>query len=224
MKNTYLALFTLLITVCSCKKSSDTNAAGDDKFMSLTPASSWQLRLVNNTTITTTNYTVTSTSRDSTINGKAYHVFTNSNTGGNEYYNITASDYYTFRTLGLALGSQQVETIYLKDNAPMGTVWSQSINVTVPGVPIPVPVTLTYTLTEKGISRTVNGIAYTNVIHISMGISSSLVPSASLTSDIQSYYAPKVGLIENTNKVHLNYMGLVQNTDTKTILLSADIK
>lgn len=224
MRNRYLAIFSLLTVVFACKKSSDGTVAVADKYISLTAASTWQLRVVDNIAATTTNYTVTSTNRDSTISGKAYHVFTNSNTGVNEYNFISGNDYYTFRTLGLALGNAQVETIYLKDNSSVGTVWTQTINLTVPGIPFPVPVTLTYSLAEKGISRTVNGATYTNVIHVSLALSSSLVPAASLTTDIQSYYAPKFGLIENTNKVNLNFSGFVQNTDAKTILLSADIK
>jgi len=224
MRTTYLAFFTLLTGFCACKKSSDSTVVPSEKYMSITAASTWQLRVVDNIATTTTNYTVTSTNRDSTISGRAYHVFTNSSTGSNEYYFISASDYYTFRTLGLTLANAQVETIYLKDNLSAGAVWTQTLSLTVPGVPFPVPVTITYTLAEKGISRTVNGIAYSNVIRVSTVISSSLIPAGGLTTDIQSYYAPKFGLIENTNKVNLNFMGLVQNTDTKTILLSADIK
>ena len=224
MRTTYLAILTFLLGFCSCKKGSDDSTPATDKYMSITSASTWQLRLVDNMASTSTNYTVTSTNRDSSIAGKAYHVFTNSNSGINEYYFISGTDYYTFRTLGLTVGNAQVETVYLKDNASAGTVWNQTINLTVPGIPIPVPVTFTYTLAEKGISRTVNNIAYTNVIHVTTAISSSLIPAANLTTDIQSYYAPKFGLIENTNKINLNYMGLAQTTDTKTILLSADIK
>ena len=224
MKNRKLALLILLTVLFACKKSSDSSTTVAEKYISVTSGSTWQMRLVDNTTAATTNYTVTSTNRDSTINGKAYHVFTNSNTGINEYNFISGNDYYTFRTLGLTLGSAQVETIYLKDNSSAGTTWAQTINLTVPGIPFPVPITITYTIAEKGVSRTVNGIAYTNVIHVTMAISSSLVPSSGLTTDIQSYYAPKFGLIENTNKVNLNFSGFVQSTDTKTILLSADIK
>ena len=224
MRNRYLAFFTLLLAISACKKSDTTVIVVADKYMSITANSTWQMRVVDNVAVTTTNYTVTSTNRDSTVGSKAYHVFTNSNTGVNEYYFISGNDYYTFRTLGLTLGSATIETIYLKDASSVGTTWTQTQNLTVPGIPFPVPVTLTYKIEEKGISRTVNGVAYSNVIRVSLALSSSLVPPASLTTDIQSYYAPKFGLIENTNKVNLNYMGFVQNTDTKTILLSADIK
>ena len=223
MRNKYLAFFTALLALGACKKS-DSVVVVADKYMSLTANSTWQMRVTDNIAVTTTPYTITSTNRDSTIGSKAYHVFTNSSTGVNEYFFISGNDYYTFRTLGLALGGAQVETVYLKDASSAGATWTQSINLTVPGIPFPVPVTLSYKIEEKGISRTVNGVAYSNVIRVSLGLSSSLVPAASFTTDIQSYYAPKYGLIENTNKVNLNFSGFVQNTDTKTILLSADIK
>ncbi len=224
MRNRYLAFFTLLLAVSACKKSDPVVIVVADKYMSMTANSTWQMRVVDNVAVTTTNYTVTSTNRDSTIGSKAYHVFTNSNTGVNEYYFVSGNDYYTFRTLGLTLGSATIETIYLKDASAVGTTWTQSQNLTVPGIPFLIPVTLTYKVEEKGITRTVNGTTYNNVIRISLALSSTLVPAASLTTDIQSYYAPKFGLIENTNKVNLNYSGFVQNTDTKTTLLSADIK
>src|SRR5882672_5393521 len=108
MRKTYFSLLALILAIFSCKKSSDTTAVIAEKYMSMTSGSTWQLRLVDNSTATTTNYTVTSTNRDSTISGKAYHVFTNSNTGSNEYYFISGSDYYTFRTLGLNLANTQV--------------------------------------------------------------------------------------------------------------------
>lgn len=222
MKKSYLALFGLILTFISCSKGSDTVVTAD-AYMSLTANSSWQYRVTDNVTSTNTNYTTTSTNRDSVINGKNYHVFTNSSTGANEYYLISGNDYYTYRLLSLGGVSTPIEALYLKDGSPAGTVWAQTQNLTLPGVPFPVPVTSTYTITEKGINRTVNGTAYTNVIHITTAISSSLITSG-LTTDIHSYYAPKVGMIENTNKVNLNFMGFVQNTDTKTILLSADIK
>jgi len=224
MKKTYLALLALSTLGFACKKSSTVSLVVTYPYMSLTSGSSWQYSLVNNISATTTNYSLTSTSRDSAINGRSYHVFINSTAGNSEYYLISGNDYYTFRTLGIALGNAQFENLYLKDNSSVGTTWTQTINLTVPGVPIPVPVTLTYTIMETGISRMVNSIAYTDVIHLKTAISSSLVPAASLTTNINNYYARKYGMIESTNILNLNYMGIVQNTDTKTILLSADIK
>ena len=121
------------------------------------------------------------------------------------------------------LGTAVFERLYLKDNVSIGSSWAQSLNVTVPGIPFPVPVTLTYQISEKGISRTVNAITYNDVIHVSTTISSSLIPSASLTSSINSYYAKKYGLIENSTIIKLDYTGIVENVNIETKLVSATL-
>ena len=77
---------------------------------------------------------------------------------------------------------------------------------------------------EKGISRTVNSTSYSDVIHVSTTISSALIPAASLTTVINSYYAPKYGLIENSSVVHLDFAGIVQDVDTETKLVNATLK
>src|SRR5882724_6401421 len=135
----------------------------------------------------------TSTNRDSTItNGtssKIYHVFTNSDGTPNEYYNVSGNDYYTFRSLGAAFGNLTIESIYLKDNAGVGASWSLVVPVQVTGVGY-VPVTLINTIAEKDANRTVSGVAYTNVIRVTTTIVVPGLPAGSMTTDIQSYYAP----------------------------------
>jgi hypothetical protein len=80
--------------------------------MSYTPNSTWNYTVTNNVTATNLNYTITSTNRDSSINTKTYHIFTNSTVGSaNEYYNLTGNDYYTFRNLPVSLGGNPVENI-----------------------------------------------------------------------------------------------------------------
>ncbi len=118
-------------------------------------------------------------------------------------------------------GTAVSERLYLKDNVSIGSSWIQSTNVTVPGIPFPVPVTLTYQISEKGISRTVNAITYNDVIHVSTTISSSLIPSASLTSSINSYYAKKYGLIENSTIIKLDFTGIVENVNIETKLVNS---
>lgn len=216
MKKTFWAILALLLTGISCKKS-HSDPIDTPKYMDFTAGTSSKYQVINNLTAAVTTYTVTSTNRDSTINGKAYHVFTNSTGSPNEYYNITGNDYYTFRSLGAALANLTVENIYLKDNAAAGASWSQVVNLPLSGVPGTVPATITNTIAEKGISRTVNSIVYTNVIHVTTTISVQGLPAGSLNTDIQSYYAPKSGLIESKNK--LNAPILTINVDQNTILL-----
>lgn len=156
MKKTCYAILTLVIIGISCKKT-DTTAVVTQNYMNLTAGNTWTYEITNNITTATTTNVVTSTTRDSTILNKVYHVFTNSNGTANDYYNIIGNDYYTFRNLGASLGNTTIESIYLKDNVAVGINWSQTINLALfPGVPTTIPVTFTNTITEKGISRTVN--------------------------------------------------------------------
>ena len=189
--------------------------------MSVSAGSTWTYETTNNLTAITTTNLVTSTTRDSTINSKVYHVFTNSNGAANDYYNITANDYFTFKNLA-ALGNTAVESIYLKDNAAVGINWSQTVNITFPGLPSVVPVTFTNTITEKNINRTVNSTAYTDVIHITTSIAVTGLPPGSLTTDIQLYYAGKVGLIESKYKINLPLASI--NVDQNTLLKTSSIK
>lgn len=225
MKKSVLPILALLAVAFSCKKSSsdpDTGTAAA-KYMSFTANSTWNYQLVNNATPSTSNYVITSTNRDSTINGNAYHVFTNSS-GPNEYYFLTGSDYYTFRALGAGLGGSSIETIYLKDNSTVGTNWVKAVPITFAGVPVTVNVT--NTIAAKGISKTVNGVTYTDVIQVTTTLAvPGLPPGASITTDIQSFYARKFGMINNINKVTIVVPGFpTQTTDQLTNLTSADIK
>jgi hypothetical protein len=215
MKKTFLALLALSIAVISCKKK-DSTPEEAAKYMDLTAGTTSKYQITNNLTASVTTNIVTSTNRDSTIGSKVYHIFTNSNGTANEYYNITGNDYYTFRSLGAALANLAVESIYLKDNAAVGASWSQVVPVPVTGLGT-VPVTLTNTIAEKGINRTVNSVAYTDVIHITTTITVTGLPPGSITSDLQSYYARKAGLIETKNKVSIPL--LTVNVDQNTILI-----
>ena len=208
----------IVLAFASCKKSTTTA----DKYMTFSAGSSWNYQQNNAGSIT--NYTVTSTSRDSLILGKTYHVFTNSS-GANQYFNVTGNDYFQFDSIKLAGVAQSIDRLYLKEDAAINGAWSQSISFILPGVPIPggVPLTINNTVSEKGISRTVNGIVYTDVIHLQTTLTSTLIPAASLTSTIHTYYARKYGLIENSTVIALNFMGFNNNVNTTTKLMSSTL-
>lgn len=220
MKKTFYAILVLAIVGISCKKT-DSSPVIVQNYMSLTAGNTWTYEITNNITSATSTNIVSSTNRDSTISGRVYHVFTNSNGAVNDYYNITpiavGNDYYTFRNLSAALPNTTIETVYLKDNAALGASWSITLNVALfSGVPTTVPVTITNTIAEKGITRTVNGKVYTDVIHITTTMASTALPLGAIVTDIQSYYAPKYGLIESKNKIVVTT--LLINTDQTTVL------
>lgn len=223
MKKTYYAILVLVIIGISCKKTDSVPVVAQN-YMSLTAGNTWTYEITNNITTATITNIVSSTSRDSTILSKIYHVFTNSNGASNDYYNITAgttgNDYYTFKNLSAALPNTTIESIYLKDNAMLGASWSQTINVALfPGVPTTVPITISNTIVEKGISRTVNSKVYTDVIHITTTMATTALPLGALVTDIQLYYAPKYGLIESKNKIVVTTLAI--NTDQTTVLKTA---
>ena len=223
MKKIIFSFFCLVSLAISCSKNDNpsTPVASAVKYMTTTQGSAWNYESIDNVAVSTSLYLITSTSRDSTVNGRLYHVYTNSSNNASEYYNIAGGDYYSYQNLPASVGGSKAENLYLKENVDVNTSWNQSYNITVSGVPV--TVTLTNKITEKGINRTVNGIAYSNVIHVQTSLAAAGVPSSSLTSDIQSYYAPKVGLIENTTKINLNYLGVVSNTDTQIKLKTSTI-
>jgi hypothetical protein len=222
------ALFFALFAVSCEDDYVPTPPATADNYMSLTAGSTWNYELINNSTppATTTNYTITSTNRDSTVGAKNYHVFTNSSGTANEYYNISGDEYFNFRKLPSILGVTSVENLYLKDNVAVGQNWVQTYPITLNGTPM--TITVTHTIAEKGMSKTVVGTTYTDVIKVTTALSATIggvaVPGTALTTDIQNFYAPKVGLINTINKIDLNYFGIVDHTDQVINLKSSDIK
>jgi hypothetical protein len=227
MKLPITAVLAVVFIAISCHKPKETPdplPPAPVTYMSMTAGDSRTYETTDNTAtptpLTTINTSVSST-RDTSILGKTYHVFTNSNGSANEYYNKTGSDYYTFRAISAALATPPIEVIYLKD-AAASTSWSQTVNVPLSGVPTTVPVVFTNIVAAKGLTRTVNGKTYTDVVQVTTTAVVTGLPAGSVITDIQSYYAPKFGLIENKNKISLPL--LTTNIDQNTILKLSNIQ
>lgn len=231
MKKSLFAAVLALATIISCSKN-ETVTPGpgtSTPYMSMAAGSTRTYEFTNNNPPTApTSYTLTSTNRDTTVTSgsgsRVYHVFTNSSTGASEYYNQTGNDYYTYQSLPAAVGSTSVEDLYLKDNVAVNTSWTQTYNVTVSGVPVTVNVI--NKIIAKDLTRTVNSISYDSVIHVQTDFTASSIlgPVTGLTTNIHTYYAPRVGQIENTTLIDLNFMGIVNHTDTRSILKTSSIQ
>lgn len=221
---TFVFFLSVALIFSACKKNdSGSTITTTDVYVNTTAASSWSYQQTDlSGTNPPSNYTVTSSSNDTTINSRKYHVY-NYSYGGSEYLGVDGHDYYQYDSIPVS-GGINIERLYLEDNASVGTSWNQNFSLTIPGVPLPVPLTVSNNIKERGISRTVNGTTYTNVIHVSTSLTSALIPASSFSSSIDSYYAPKYGLIENTTVINLNYLGLVENINVKTQLMSSDLK
>ena len=228
MKKPNFAIFLILCVFISCKKeeSAPVTTTSSDTYMSYSANSTWNYEVTDNIAGDSTGYVVTSTNSDTILNGKKYHIFTNSSDTANEFYNVTGNDYYTFQGLPAALGGSTEENLYLKDNAAVNAAWSQQYPISASGVSFIVNVT--NTITEKGISKTVNGTVYNDVIHVTTSIAVSVfgtpLPAGAITTDIENYYAKQVGMIQSKNKISINYLGITNNVDEETYLKQAVIK
>ena len=226
MKIKNLLIPVIILIAISCKKKSGTTPPPmqQDVYLTTTAGSTWSYHQVDSSGATPVNsdYTLTSTARDTTINSKSYHIYTNSG-GGSQYLNLTGDNYYQFDSLPAGFGATAFENLYLKNNVDAGTQWTQNLSVTVSGVPLAIPLTITYTIAEKGISKTVNNQPYTNVIHVTASISSSLIPPSALTSSINMYYAPKYGMIASSTIINLNYSGVVKYANITSLLTNATL-
>ena len=224
MKISPLAGAALLLVSVSCQKTVPKKVQQPAVYLNTTAGSNWNYHEIDSsaTKPVVSDYTLTCKAGDTLINSKTYHIYSNS-AGGVQYLNLTGDDYYQFDSLPAGLGASAFENLYLKDNAAAGTNWTQDLSVMVPGFPILVPLTFTYTIAEKGISRTVNGQMYSNVIHVTTAISSSVIPASALITSINMYYAPNVGLIDNATLIDLNYSGVVVHVNIRAQLTSANL-
>lgn len=224
MKKLLLGSAILTVFLFSCSKDDDPAPGPAEKYMNITAGSTWNYSVTDlNNAANNSTYVLTSLNRDSAAAGKSYHVFSNSD-GGNEYYNITGNDYYSLRALPLGVSDTILENLYLKDNLSANSTWSQDYSL---NFGIPVTVTVTNKINATGLSKTVGANAYTNVIDVVTTISApaiTTIPGSSLTTDIHSYYAPKVGMIETDAKIDIVVPGFIdQHVNTQTKLTSSNI-
>ena len=156
-------------------------------------------------------YTLTATNKDTTVNSHTYRVLTNS-AGGNNYLGKSGNDYYRFGTLS-GIGINNLEELYLKDNSDVNTTWKIDQSFTYPGVPIPLTATLNYTIKAKGVSHTVNGKNFDNVVQVRLDLSISGFGSV---GGGDFYYAAGVGMIESDIAVNAVGVGSFNETTTLT--------
>jgi hypothetical protein len=222
---TSLVFLALLFIFSSCKKdNAPKDNPSNETYVNTNAGSTWTYRQTdmadNNST---SDYTITSTANDTTIDSRKYHVYTYSY-GGSKYLGMEGHDYYQYDSIPIT-GGVNIQRLYLKDNAAKDDTWKQDFNLQIQELQgATIQLTVQNKVVEKGITKTINGKDYSNVYHVSTSLSSSAIPSTALASTIDSYYAPGYGLIENTTQVELNYLGFVKEVNFKTELTSADLK
>ena len=226
-----LSLSAMVLGFSACSDDEDTNPdpTGPTLYMNIKPNSTWNYRQTDSTSAgtTTNNFVMTSTSQDTSINSRAYHVFNRSDMGNIYHSIITNNTYYTYQPFPFDIGTvQYFDNLFLKSEANVNESWSQVYTIPVPvnGTDVEMPVTLTHRIAEKGLTKTVNGISYNNVIHVASSIAIPNVPGFSLTSDLHFYYAPNAGLIYSSTYLTLSQPGSTNTIKNVVELMSSDLK
>ena len=182
-----IASFAVLFT--QCKKDDNPTPTTSTNYSPLTTGSNWTYNYSESGGSPET-IKLTVTDRDTSINGKTYKVLSSSDNSGDNYLAKIDSNYYRFTTFP---GIGDFEELYLKDNRAVNSTWTNSVPFTLPGTGS-FNADLTYTVKEVGISRTVNGKEYKDVIHVAVAVNVTLLNFGG--GDF--YYANNVGLIESS--------------------------
>ena len=197
MKKSFFGLLILNILFISCNK----NGAGDPvaaiTYLSITAGQTRTFDVKDSISGAINTIVQTSSNRDTTAGMRSYHVFDNNN-GSKEYFAVSGNDYYTLFNLPATLSTVPIELLFLKANGNVGTTWSQNFSLNVPGIPIPIPIIFTHNIKETGLTKTTGAKSHTNVIRVETKISS---PLLNISSDIQTYIAPKYGVVYITTYI-----------------------
>lgn len=219
MKNTFYAFF-LVITLIfsySCKKKNIGSGNNTPQnFQPTSTGSTWTYATVSNGTSST--YTLTATSKDTTINTNSYKVFTNSG-GPNEYFAKVSSDYYHYAFYEAI--SQPIELLYIKDNLNVNDSWEQTKNATINGVNGTAK--LQCVVIEKGISYLAGGKTYTDVTHIKINPTFYAlgIKLSNNKADIHYYFANNIGLIYSSTDLSVAIPLSAPYTYAGTVTLTA---
>jgi hypothetical protein len=217
MKTAFLSFCLLapsLFLFTGCKKDGKPSTGAPD-YIPLTVGSNWTYSSTEGTS-DTSQFTLTVSDKDTGINGKTYKVLSSSDGSENTYLAKIDSNYYRYSSIS---DTGNIEELYLKDNSPVNTRWTNSTSFTIPESPTPLTADLTYLIKEKGISHLVNGKTYSDVIHIAMDISVPVL--APNFGDGDFYYANGIGLIQSS--IRLAVPGLYLYYRSK-VLVSHQIK
>lgn len=128
---------------------------------------------------------------DTTIDEKTFSKTSATGSSAVNYVNSTNG----VTTLVSFNGKDKITSTLLKANEPVGTVWTDEFtNAGIPSV-------YEWKLAAKGITKTVLGVTYTNVIQVHLNGTAKIPSKGNVAfADADYFYAPNVGLIE-----HINY-------------------
>jgi hypothetical protein len=194
----------LFFTACKKNNSSSTNndtpSSADCKACVYTPdcvniSYTYQDQIASSAA--TTRVITYSSLSDTSIGGIVYQKITTPT--GNSYQNCdngvtTSISYNAVGTSGSTVA--EIKVVPLKANGAVGTTWTD--HVTSGGGQ---DNQFDYTIEEKGISRVVLGVTFTNVIHVTAMLSVNYMGTNVPEGQVEYYYAQGIGLIESTTTI-----------------------
>ncbi len=232
MKKLLFAGFSILILATSCKKDNPSGNNVASPFMTLASGTTWNYETTDNAATTVTPYTLTSTSIDTVVGSRTYHVFNSVDANGTtqEYYNISGDEYYQFTQIAAQLPT--IELLYLKNNVANGTNWTTPIAFSQQGASV--NASIKNIVENNNTSVVVNGVTYNNVIKVRTEINNVTltIPGipfplpVTVTQDMYAYYAPKFGLVERNTalKLDIQGQGTLIDVNTTNRLISSNIQ
>ncbi|MFD2144900.1 hypothetical protein [Mucilaginibacter antarcticus] len=197
MKKSLYILFAIAVTfVAGCKNDEPDFSVGEKVYNTYQPTSKGSFWKYNKTALGGTAETETQTmiGKDILINKKTYStIYTQSGTTENSSSYFSHQDDSYIKRVAFS-GGIDVEYLYLKDNYVVGRTWTAS--VTEGGFVNGLPARIVGALVEKGITKSVSGKKFTDVMHTRLNFQYDEGDGFKTVEVIDYYVAKGVGIIE----------------------------
>jgi hypothetical protein len=188
-----LSVFAVFIFCCfGCKKEANKSPANGE-YLPLTDGFTWKYDYASDGGSTDT-LIVKMTGGTTVINSKTYYNAASTYKQGTSLGYFYAGN-HTYATRTTDNGAGSIELQLLNDTASVGYTWVAS--PTDNGMVGAYPAQTVNTIKEKNITRTLNGITFTNVIHTQVQLQYNFGAGFETTITYDFYLAKGIGLIEN---------------------------
>jgi len=197
--------------------SGGTGGSTTGTYSPVTAGTTWVYKEVIGTSADTLNYIIPGTT--TIIDSKLYSAVnvTSAKTGNSTGYFANINHVYTLAQ-AIPTTTDILEMQYLIDNAAVGTTWTTPASPT--GTINGVPGRISGKIAEVGISKTVTGMVFNNVIHSTILLQYDYGTGYQTDATYEYYVAKNVGIIEIDSSVS----GFGASVTGSTTLLSYKIK
>jgi hypothetical protein len=216
MKKSFFFLLSLLsFLLFSCQKEAGdpdfqpenggNNPAGTDTYLPLTKSTFWKYKDSATGMITT----MTVLDKTKTINGKSYTAVLGTNNQTDTFYMTRqGADYFNYAEVSNGASSGTVLFHYLNDTAAVGRNWEY-----LAGQGNGFPAYFKTTIVERNRTHTVQGKAYSNVIHTRMELSYDMMGERIPAATYDYYIAKNIGIIQVKTIIDMLGASLIASND-----------